>query len=154
MHDRARFRVAQSAQEVEQALQIRRRVFVEEQRIPADLDEDGFDETAVHVLGFAAGKPIATGRLVLSGDGRGRLARIAILPDHRGGGLGRQIVIFLERVARDKGLREVSLEPHRHLEAFYGKLGYRTVPGSSSKAGSHELITMSKVLGPAGGPRV
>ncbi len=145
MSDRIELRIVSRTEELAAALEIRRRVFVEEQRIPAELDRDGRDDGAVHVLALDGDRPAATGRLVLTPSGEGVLARIAVLPDYRGGGLGRRIVEALEAEARRRGLAALSLEPHRYLERFYSELGYETVEGTSI-VGEHELIHMAKRL--------
>jgi predicted GNAT family N-acyltransferase len=139
-------KVVSTPEELAAAMAIRRRVFVEEQGIPADLDEDGLDSSAVHVLVCDGKQPVATGRLVIDTRNEGVLARIAVLPSHRGGGLGRRVVRELESLARRRGLTALSLQPHRYLERFYADLGYETVAGTSI-VGGHELITMRKSLG-------
>lgn len=138
-------RPADSVEERRAVRRIRHRVFVVEQGIPAALDADGRDDDAYHLLACADGRPVATGRLIVTGDRRGALGRIAVLPDWRGAGLGRSIVAGLEDEARRRGLDAVTLEPHARLEGFYRELGYATVPGRS-RAGRHELITMQKRL--------
>ena len=130
------------------ALAIRKRVFVEEQEIPDHLDSDGLDASAVHVLVLDGETPVATGRLVVEAPGVGVLARSAVVPGHRGFGLGQRVVQRLEALAREQGVAELSLHPHRYLERFYERLGYRTVAGTSV-VGRHELITMEKSIGAA-----
>ena len=146
MADRLVLRVVRDREELAAALAIRRSVFVEEQRIPRDLEEDGLDDAATHVLVFDGERPVGTGRLVVADDKHGVLARIAVVPDSRGKGLGGRVVERLEGKARELGLRQLTLHPHRHLERFYSALGYETIGGTSVVAG-HELITMTKRLG-------
>jgi predicted GNAT family N-acyltransferase len=130
-------------EELEQAQEIRARVFEEEQGIPHELNVDGADQAASHVLVLHGEVPVATARLTVVAEGEGMIARIAVLPCHRGRGLGRQVVQELESIARRGGLRTLSMEPHAHLEAFYHALGYHTVAGSVDVAG-HRLIRMTK----------
>ncbi len=138
-------KVATTPEEVGEAQRVRRRVFVEEQGIPAELDADGLDHSAVHVLCRVKGEVVATGRLVIGKPSSGVLARIAVLPEFRGHGFGCQVVRKLETVAAELGLRQLVLHPHRHLERFYLRLGYNTVSGISM-AGEHELISMQKII--------
>lgn len=142
-------KIATTLEELAEAHRIRKTVFVEEQEIPAHLDADGLDDSAVHVLCWLEGEVVATGRLVIPEPGRGVLARIAVLPDFRGKGLGALVVKKLEEEAVERGLRQLTLHPHDYLEPFYQRLGYKTVPGISW-AGKHELITMHKDLDPNG----
>lgn len=135
-------KVATTIDEINACLTIRKQVFVEEQGIPDRLDSDGLDQDATHVLALDQGIPVATGRLVTS-RAQGVLARIAVLPSHRGKGLGEDVVRCLESAAKQRDIEELSLHPHQYLERFYRRLGYRQVPGTSI-VGEHRLITMVK----------
>ena len=168
-------KLLETSEELHQAMKIRTKVFQEEQNIPVEIEFDGHDEKAFHVLvvdkstneGGAHSSPIATGRVLIVNDDdesswkkqvgipmpmvgqrkRGVLGRIAVLPDYRRQGLGRKVVRFLEEVARQHDARHVSLTPHSYLEDFYGSLGFRRVPGSSTfVAGPATLIHMAKQL--------
>ena len=130
---------------ISKAREIRLEVFVEEQGIPAHLDPDGRDDSAFHVLCYKGDSVVATGRLVADEDGQGVLARIAVRSAYRGFGLGRRVVQKLESVAAEKGLAQLSLQPHAYLEEFYASLGYHTVPGEEM-VGAHALITMEKSI--------
>jgi len=125
---------------------IRRTVFVEEQGIPQELEEDGCDEAAFHVIGLMRGIPAATGRLIADADeDSGTLARIAVMPAFRGRGLGKRTIFFLEDRARVLGLSRVELHPHAYLKGFYCRLGYESMSGTDF-AGTLRLIRMFKVL--------
>ncbi len=137
---------ARTPEALQQTRAIRDQVFAVEQGIPADLVHDGLDASALHVLALHDGAPAATGRLTISAEREGVLARIAVLPAYRGQGLGKRVVQHLEALARREGLTTVSLKPHHYLETFYANLGYETVPGSFTTAGPHPLITMTKRL--------
>lgn len=141
-------KVAKTPEEVIAAQRIRQRVFVGEQEIPAHLDADGLDDSAFHVLCYSGNEAIATGRLVDLEPQHGVLARIAVLPEYRGRGVGRLVVKELEALASDLGLVRLTLHPHTHLETYYGSLGYKRVSGTSV-VGKHELITMRKNIGPS-----
>lgn len=52
----------------------------------------------------------------------------------------------LESVAIAQNLTTLSLQPHKHLENFYQRFGYYTVPGTD-RVGKHELIAMQKDIG-------
>jgi predicted GNAT family N-acyltransferase len=138
----------ETGEELEQAFAIRREVFVREQRIPADEDFDDKDDVARHVLVSIGGRAAATGRVLVSDPEHAVLARIAVLEEFRGSGLGPVVVRELEAIATAAGCRHLSLHPHHYLERFYADLGYVTVPGSESEVGVHRLITMAKTIGP------
>ncbi|WP_037906100.1 GNAT family N-acetyltransferase [Actinacidiphila yeochonensis] len=108
---------------------IRHRVFVVEQRVPAELEFDEKDVRAVHVLAEGAG----TGRLLTGADAAAKnggdpelavLGRLAVLPEGRRNGTGSRLVRALEDEARRRGLRGVHLEAQTHAIPFYERLGY------------------------------
>ena len=104
---------------------VRRSVFIEEQRIPKELEWDEHDENAVHAVARnRLGQVIAIGRLVLGGPGQGRIGRMAVHRVLRGGGHGAAVLRALEEAAKARGDREVTLHAQRSAEAFYKRLGY------------------------------
>jgi ribosomal protein S18 acetylase RimI-like enzyme len=70
-------------------------------------------------------------------DHVGEFGMLVAAPDQRGAGIGRELVTFAERRARERGLRAMQLElltprEGRHpakerLKAWYGRIGYRPV---------------------------
>ena len=143
MKDAISIRKVSTAEELQQAQEIRVRVFEEEQGFPHEVNIDGVDRAASHVLVFVGEVPVATARLTVVAEGEGMIARIAVLPSHRGKGLGRHLVQELETMGRNDGLHTLCLEPHAHLEDFYHALGYKKVAGSVNVAG-YRLIKMRK----------
>lgn len=104
---------------------IRTRVFVEEQRIPADLEWDADDATAVHAVAYnRLGQALATGRLLRAGPGVAKIGRMAVHQALRGAGLGEQVLRGLADVAHGRGDREVVLHAQRSAEGFYRRLGF------------------------------
>jgi YbgC/YbaW family acyl-CoA thioester hydrolase len=109
----------------EAASRVRREVFIEEQRIPKELEWDAHDASALHAVARnRLGQTIATGRLVAETPGIGRIGRMAVHRSLRGGGHGEAVLRALEAAARARGDREVMLHAQRSAEAFYTRLGY------------------------------
>jgi predicted GNAT family N-acyltransferase len=123
---------------------MRRKIFGDEQGIPQEMDLDGKDEKSIHVLLYANEnpEPMASGRLTIE-ENLGILSRIAVVPEYRGTGVGKRIVRELEKVAKEKSVRKLSLDPHAYLEKFYSDLGYKKIPGLKQVV-NHQLITMTK----------
>ena len=113
------------AQLGEGAGQVRREVFIDEQRIPKELEWDEHDNDALHAVARnRLGQPIATGRLVAESPGLGRIGRMAVHRNLRGGGHGAAVLRALEAAAKARGEREISLHAQRSAEDFYLRLGY------------------------------
>ncbi len=132
-------------EELKQAQAIRVKVLESEQGFAHDVNVDGLDEFADHILILDDGVPVATARLTVTDSGEGKIARIAVLGSHRGVGLGRRLIRGLEGVAKRRGLRALHVEPHAHLEPFFRVLGYERITEPVT-VGPHRLLGMVKRL--------
>ncbi len=104
---------------------LRTAVFVEEQRIPMEIELDDADATAVHAVAFnRIGQVVATGRLLRAAPGVGKIGRMAVHRVLRGGSLGRRVLEALMDAARARGDREVVLHAQQSAEGFYTRLGF------------------------------
>ena len=107
------------------AQQVRTEVFVQEQRIPADMEWDEADATAVHALAVNhLGQAVATGRLLQHAPGVAKIGRMAVIRVLRESGLGRDILHTLTQAAAQRGDHEVCLHAQRSAEGFYALLGF------------------------------
>ena len=125
---------------------LRTRVFVEEQGVPPEIEQDAADATAVHAVARdAGGRVVATGRL-LERDGRAAIGRMAVDADARGGGYGAAVLAELHRQALARGLTEVELHAQVSARGFYERAGYTAVGGEYEEAGIAH-VTMRLLLG-------
>lgn len=99
---------------------IRRRVFIEEQRVPEALEWDGEDAAALHWLALDDGAPVGTARMV----GAGHIGRMAVLPQARRSGTGTALLRAAIDAGRRRNLRELYLHAQTHALAFYAKQGF------------------------------
>ena len=105
------------------AAPIRFAVFVEEQKVPAEIELDAQDPLSLHALAFdAGGTAVATGRLLPDGH----IGRMAVLAQARGSGVGTAVLLALMQAARERGHREVVLSAQTHAVPFYARLGFAT----------------------------
>jgi len=105
----------------EKASPIRFAVFVEEQRVPIEIEWDDQDAESLHALAYsAAGNAIATGRLLPDGH----IGRMAVLKEWRGKGVGGAILERLVATARERGDQEIELFAQTHALAFYRSHGF------------------------------
>jgi predicted GNAT family N-acyltransferase len=119
-------------EELADALEIRRRVFIEEQQVPEDEEIDHFDgdpteaSDVIHVLARLGGEPVATGRLLLDDppSERAHIGRVAVLAERRGAGAGRAVMEALQAEARGLGRPGITLAAQMHAIPFYERLGY------------------------------
>lgn len=102
--------------------QIRTHVFVKEQDVDHDIDFDGRDKDAIHVLIFFQGKAIGTARMLSDGH----IGRVAVLKEYRNKGAGYTAVKSLIEQAKTNGLKRVYLGSQVHASKFYEKMGFST----------------------------
>jgi predicted GNAT family N-acyltransferase len=104
---------------------IRTRVFVKEQRIPAELEWDTADASALHAVVYnRLQQPVATGRLLQPRPALAQIGRVAVHEVLRGGGAGQVVMRALMEAARQRGDNEVMLHAQRSAENFYARLGF------------------------------
>ncbi len=124
---------------------LRSRVFVDEQGVPAEIEQDVHDATAVHALAEDdEGRVVATGRLLVR-DGCGVIGRMAVDASARGRGHGADVLAELHRQAAALGLTEVELHAQLTARGFYERAGYTAVGGVYEEAGIAH-VTMRRPL--------
>ena len=126
---------------IEDICAIRYEVFVDEQNVPEELEIDGLDGEAKHVLAFVDGVPIGTGRILDDGH----IGRVAVLKDYRGFGIGKLIMKELIKWAKNITLKKVWLSSQWHAHSFYLDLGFVCV-GDIYKEAGIDHIKMYRVL--------
>ncbi|MEJ8837347.1 YbgC/FadM family acyl-CoA thioesterase [Ramlibacter sp. AN1133] len=129
-----------------EAGRIRTEVFVKEQRIPAELEWDEADATALHAVAYnRLGQAIATGRLLPATGGVAKIGRMAVHQVLRGGGFGEQVLRTLALEAARRGDRAIELHAQRTAKDFYARLGFEPQGTPFEEAGIPHL-TMTSAL--------
>ena len=124
---------------------LRTRVFVEEQGVPPEIEQDDADATAVHALSRdGSGRIVATGRLI-EREGVAVIGRMATEPAVRGRGHGAAVLEELHRQAVLRGHRAVELHAQVSARRFYERAGYTAVGGEYEEAGIRH-VTMRRQL--------
>ncbi|MAE94597.1 MAG: hypothetical protein CL910_08060 [Deltaproteobacteria bacterium] len=127
-------------------LALRLEVFVEEQKVPRDEEEDGLDPECLHFLAFEGQQPVGTARLRFL-DGDGTAERVAVRAAQRRFGVGRRLMQALESEARRRSAARVRLNAQLAALPFYEALGYRAFGGVFDDAGIPHRA-MKKILAP------
>jgi predicted GNAT family N-acyltransferase len=100
---------------------IRFEVFVEEQKVPAEIELDDMDAVCLHAVAYdAAGTPIGTGRLLPDGH----IGRMAVRKLARGSGIGGALLEALMAQAQARGDKVVALSAQTHAAPFYARFGF------------------------------
>ena len=116
-------RLVETEEDMEAAVGIRFRVFVDEQSVPPEIELDEYDVVATHAVALLDGVAIGTGRAIVEG-GSARIGRMAVDLQHRRGGVGGLILRFLEEETKELGATEFVLHAQEYVKAFYASHGY------------------------------
>ena len=123
-HDSGRYR---------ELVELRRRLL----RRPLGLDftagQLAAEKDDVHIAAYLDGELVGCVALRAvdgSGGGAAQLRQMAVDPRHQGRGVGARIVAFAEKLAAERGYREVVLHARETAAPFYEKAGY-TATGES-----------------------
>lgn len=125
------------------AFTIRKKVFVEEQRVPENLEIDKYEDEAIHFLAYVNGEPAGTARLRWLDEHTAKAERVAVIKRFRGNGLGRVLMDALEAAAKQKKAKTVVLHAQTRARPFYERLGYEAYGDLFLDAGI-EHIAMKK----------
>lgn len=122
---------------------VREKVFIEEQKVPLELEWDEWDERCDHVVAYdAQGHAIGTARLAPDG----KLGRMAVLRDWRGRGVGGALLDALLGRARERSLARVTLHAQTHAAGFYRRFGFSERGGEFLEAGIPHLEMSLELL--------
>jgi predicted GNAT family N-acyltransferase len=100
---------------------IRFEVFVDEQKVPVEIELDDMDAVCLHAVAYdAAGMPIGTGRLLPDGH----IGRMAVRKVARGSGVGGELLQALMAQAKARGDRKVVLSAQTQAAPFYQRHGF------------------------------
>ena len=115
---------------------LRTAVFVTEQGIAPELEQDGADRSAIHAVAYnALGQAIATGRVVALGGRRGKVGRMAVHHSVRGSRVGQRVLAALLDAAARRGDVELMLHAQQSAEGFYRRQGFAARGDAFDEAG-------------------
>jgi predicted GNAT family N-acyltransferase len=121
--------------ELHEAFEVRRQVFVKEQRISEDLVFDGHDREALHIVVKDGERIIGSARVQFLADNQAQLERMAVLNRYRRKGIGREMLLFLDVVLKDKQIRQVIIHAQLEVVPFYESCGFDQVGLPFQEAG-------------------
>ncbi|MBK6965627.1 MAG: GNAT family N-acetyltransferase [Bacteroidales bacterium] len=118
---------------------IRYAVFVEEQKVPEELEYDEYETVCYHYLAFVGDVAVGTCRWRPTSRGI-KLERFAVLPEHRGKGFGDLLVQQALKDVLVEG-KAIYLHAQEQVAGFYGRLGFKAYGERFEEAGiGHYLM--------------
>jgi predicted GNAT family N-acyltransferase len=136
---------AETQKEIADAFKVRRKVFVEEQKITEDVDLDGKDDEAEHIVAYFNNNPIGCTRIRHVDKGV-KIERMVILNEYRGRGFGRFILNYtIALLTRRYPKERIYLHSQKDVEGFYKKAGFVTKGKIFYEAGiPHIMMVLEK----------
>lgn len=109
----------------EDALAIRKKVFITEQQIDPKIELDDLDDQTIHFVGYFNEQPVMTARLLKLDNQLGKVQRVAVLPAFRNQGLARDLMLKVQDYATEHQFAGLILGAQAHAVPFYEKLAYQ-----------------------------
>ena len=119
----AEIRPARTERERDAALALRRRVFCDEQGVAPELEQDGRDGEATHLVAMRNGVVVGTCRLLFDGS-TAKLGRMAVEPAERNAGLGAAILRTAIEEAQLAGVERIALHAQSQAVSLYERAGF------------------------------
>jgi predicted GNAT family N-acyltransferase len=128
-------KIADLPAELPQVYHIRHEVFQLEQGVEPELEFDGQDETATHLIAYLGSEPVGTTRLRQLDATTVKLERLAVVKSARGLGIGKQIMQTALRYLQAQQVTTVQIHAQIQVQSFYSKLGFIAVGDRFEEAG-------------------
>jgi N-acetylglutamate synthase-like GNAT family acetyltransferase len=116
---------AQTKQDVERIIDLRYKILREPWQQPKETSTDGMEDKCFNALiEDANGTVIACGRLQENENKIGQIRYMAVDSNQQGKGLGKHILIALEKKGKEIGLTTIELQARENAVAFYETNNY------------------------------
>ena len=143
-------KILESKEELNLGFALRIEVFVREQNVPVELELDDKDNSmnTVHIGYFNGDKLIGVARLIDMDKDVIHIGRVAIDREYRGRGIGHELIIGCENIAKQILKKEIIIELSAQIQAekFYESLGYNRVNDKIYLDAGIEHVDMRKVI--------
>jgi len=116
--------IVESDKELKEALKVRKKVFIEEQGISEDIELDGHDSEALHIVVKYGERIIGTARVLFLAPDVAKIERMAILEAFRRKGIGSKIISFLNTELKNRQISKIVLHAQYSSVAFYKSCGF------------------------------
>lgn len=127
------------------ALNLRKAIFIVEQGVPAELEIDELETKTIHFVGYHNHEAIATARIFPLSDQLAKLQRMAVKKTARHQRAGATLIEFIESRLKEQGFKTITLGAQISAQPFYERLGYHVTSDVFFDAGI-EHVTMEKEL--------
>ncbi|NLR08809.1 MULTISPECIES: GNAT family N-acetyltransferase [Lactobacillaceae] len=117
------------------ALQIRKDVFIGEQGIDPQIELDGTDEDKMHYVGYVDDQPVTTARIDMLAGNRVKIQRVATEKAARRHGYAGELIKQIMADAKKSDVTRVELDAQQTALDFYQELGFTVIGEVFEEAG-------------------
>lgn len=117
------------------AIAIRRAVFIDEQGIAPEEELDGTDEDKMHYVGYVDDQPVTTARIDMLAGNRVKIQRVATVATARHQGYAGELIKQIIADAQKSDIARISLDAQVTAMAFYREVGFTLVGETFKEAG-------------------
>jgi len=121
------------SQTYQDSLNIRMKVFVDEQNCPEELEREDEDK-CIHYVLYEGNTAVGTFRLHPKTNDKVKFQRLAVLSEHRQKSYGKKLVSEAINIARSQGYKFLILDGQSYLKQFYLDLGFEITGDEFSEA--------------------
>jgi predicted GNAT family N-acyltransferase len=114
---------------------LRVQVFQIGQGVAPEIDFDGKDETAEHLLAYLDNQPVGTARITYLAPKTAKIERLAVLSTARGLGIGKKLMEKAVEVAAQNDVEEVVIHAQEYVKSLHQKVGFEQVGERFDEAG-------------------
>lgn len=118
----------------EKSFIVRKAVFIDEQKVPEEIEMDEYDKEAVFANLYEDEVIKATARYVVI-NGEHLIGRVAVLKEERGRGFGEGVMSIIMDEIFAKNVHEIHIHAQITAEPFYKKLGFQRYGEEYDEAG-------------------
>lgn len=134
----------QGIDNINEVLEIRKKVFVEELNLKENNITDIFDDFAFNVVVLEEFVPVGTGRLLYK-DGKYLIDNVCVIKEYRGRHYGDLIVRMLVRRAVNMGAEKTYTECEDSCKVLFENIGFHTI--QSNEKNIHLMVMNGDVSG-------
>ena len=143
-------KILETKEELNLGFALRIEVFVKEQNVPIELELDDKDNSVdtIHIGYFLGNILVGVAHLIDMDKDVIHIGRVVIDKEYRGQGIGRELIIGCENIAKQILKRKIIIELSAQIQAekFYESLGYNRVNDMIYLDAGIEHVDMRKVI--------
>lgn len=145
----AEVKIAKSEDEYLKCLDIRKSVFITEQKIDKNLEIDEFEKSSTHFLVYVDEQTVATGRFRIKNNFL-KFERMAVLKEYRGRKLGSILLKYMVEIGYKKYPKYLQIiHAQENALNFYKKLGWEVIGKSFIEADIKHYLMVNFLKDPS-----